>query len=297
MTMHAQVTVGRVAVTVANVNTALIEYEGQPVCTTRQLAGVDGCAEKNLADNFQNNACRFEEGKHFVKLEGAALRRFKHEIPDNTGDVPERTARLILWTEKGAARHAKMLSTETAWRSSSSSKTFTSAPRVRRSRSAISTRLLMAWRSSAAPERSTSPRARPSASVPSSRAGDPARQVIFAKIINPIAGSDVLALPALAERTYCAAEVGERFGITAAMVGRIANQHGLKTPDYGQHVLDKSAHSAKLVEAFRYNERGAARIGELASAAVEPAATNRRVRPVEPQGRQLFERGAGDVCP
>ncbi len=290
MTMHAQVTVGRVAVTVANVNTALIEYEGQPVCTTRQLAGFYGCAEKNLADNFQNNACRFEEGKHFVKLEGAALRRFKNEIPDNTGYVPERTARLILWTEKGAARHAKMLSTETAWEVFEQLEDVyfraKGAAQPQRDQHPLADGLAQ-FRRARALDMATRTAERICAQFPS--LGDPARQVIFAKIINPIAGSDVLALPALAERTYCAAEVGERFGITAAMVGRIANQHGLKTPDYGQHVLDKSAHSAKLVEAFRYNERGAARIGELASAAVEPAATNRRVRPVEPQGRQLFE--------
>lgn len=294
--MHAQVTVGRVAVNVANVNTALIEYEGQPVCTTRQLAEFYRCDQENIKKNFSNNADRFEEGRHFVKLEGEALRQFKghwvnngHPVAGNNPVSPN-TRNLILWTEKGAARHAKMLSTEKAW------EVFEQLEDVyfRAKGAALPARDLhspadglMQFRRARALDLATRTAERICAQFPS--LGDPARQVIFAKIINPIAGSDVLALPALAERTYCAAEVGERFGITAAMVGRIANRHGLKTPDYGQHVLDKSAHSAKLVEAFRYNERGAVRIGELAAAAVGSAAIRRRVRSVEPQGRQLFE--------
>jgi hypothetical protein len=47
------------------------------------------------------------------------------------------------------------------------------------------------------------------------------------------------------------------------MVGRIANRYGLKTPEYGQYVLDKSPYSDKQVTAFRYNERGKARILEI----------------------------------
>ena len=153
MTMHAQVTVGRVAVTVANVNTALIEYEGQPVCTTRQLAEFYGCAEKNLADNFQNNAGRFVEGKHFVKLEDVYFRA------------------------KGAAQ-------------------------PRRDQHPLADGLAQ-FRRARALDMATRTAERICAQFPS--LGDPARQVIFAKIINRTAGSDDLELPALTNRTYCAA--------------------------------------------------------------------------------------------
>lgn len=40
--------------------------------------------------------------------------QFKN-ITDDIGYVPKRSARLILWTEKGTARHAKILNTEQAW--------------------------------------------------------------------------------------------------------------------------------------------------------------------------------------
>lgn len=102
-------------ITVANVTTALIEYKGQPVCTTRQLADLYGCADKNLTDNFQNNAGRFEEGKHFIRIDGNAFRSFKDRLPDEIGEPLKFAPKAILWTEKGAARHAKMLSTDKAW--------------------------------------------------------------------------------------------------------------------------------------------------------------------------------------
>lgn len=77
-------------------------------------------------------------------------------------------------------------------------------------------------------------------------------------------GTAVLPLPAVSERTYSAAEVGELLGgVSANMVGRVANQNGLKTPEYGVQVWDKSKSSAKQVPVWRYNERAVARLREL----------------------------------
>ena len=55
-----------------------------------------------------------EEGKHFVKLQSDDLKEFKNQ-PNIVGLVAKHTAHLILWTERGAARHAKMLETDQAW--------------------------------------------------------------------------------------------------------------------------------------------------------------------------------------
>lgn len=77
-------------------------------------------------------------------------------------------------------------------------------------------------------------------------------------------GERVLPLPEI-EKTYSAEEVGRMWGISAQMVGRIANQNGLKTKQYGKLVLDKSRYSSKEVETWRYNQRGAEAIGEYLS--------------------------------
>lgn len=74
-------------------------------------------------------------------------------------------------------------------------------------------------------------------------------------------GEAVLPLPAVTEKTYSAAEVGAMLGgISANMVGRIANQNGLKSPEYGLEVWDKSKSSAKQVPTWRYNDKAVERL-------------------------------------
>ncbi|ECP6667164.1 Bro-N domain-containing protein [Salmonella enterica] len=81
-------------------------------------------------------------------------------------------------------------------------------------------------------------------------------QTLAASLINPIIGYDAIPLPVIEEHYYTAAEAGEKIGVSANKIGRIANANDLKTEQYGKFFLDKSAHSSKQVEAFRYNAEG-----------------------------------------
>lgn len=99
--------------------------------------------------------------------------------------------------------------------------------------------------------------------------GEPAQQVIFAKIVNPIAGDDVIPLPRLESKTYTAGEVGKLLEISANKVGRLANQHELKTSEFGVFVLDKSRSSDKQVSSFLYNQAGVERLRQI----VQPVAS------------------------
>lgn len=91
-----------------------IEYRGQRVVTTEQMAAGYGATEKMLTNNFARNESRFVEGKHYFKVEGAELQELKR-LPSLRGLVSKYTSQLILWTERGAANHAKMLETDQAW--------------------------------------------------------------------------------------------------------------------------------------------------------------------------------------
>ncbi|WP_130732344.1 KilA-N domain-containing protein [Komagataeibacter xylinus] len=83
------------------------------------------------------------------------------------------------------------------------------------------------------------------------------RQCMIANVAEVAFGRPVLPLPTIDERTYTATEVGKMLGgISANLVGRTAKAHGLKTSHYGIFVMDKSRHSTKQVEAFRYNQAG-----------------------------------------
>lgn len=83
-----------------------------------------------------------------------------------------------------------------------------------------------------------------------------ANQVIVATLVNPLVGHDVIPLPVIEEHYYTAGEIGKMLDVSAQKIGRVANANNLKTEQYGKFFLDKSAHSSKQVEAFRYNANG-----------------------------------------
>lgn len=83
-----------------------------------------------------------------------------------------------------------------------------------------------------------------------------AHQTLAASLINPLIGYDAIPLPVLEEHYHTAGEVGEMLGVSAQKIGRTANANNLKTERHGKFFLDKSAHSSKQVEAFRYNAEG-----------------------------------------
>ena len=93
-----------------------ITYKQIPVITTELLAHLYGTEAIRIRQNHHENKGRFIEEKHFFKLEGEILREFKHRVAFNYSVKIARNVRsLILWTERGAARHAKMLETDRAW--------------------------------------------------------------------------------------------------------------------------------------------------------------------------------------
>lgn len=91
-----------------------IEWDGQVVITTAQLADVYGASTDNIKDNFNRNKDRFVNGKHYILLTGNDLRQFKNQVAE-TNLVDKRTSQLYLWTRRGASRHCKILGTDKAW--------------------------------------------------------------------------------------------------------------------------------------------------------------------------------------
>ena len=82
---------------------------------------------------------------------------------------------------------------------------------------------------------------------------DTYKSILVAKSAEVLAGTEILPLPK-ADKTYTAEEIGKMIGISANMVGRLANNHNLKTDEYGVLVHDKAKHSNKEVPSFRYYE-------------------------------------------
>ncbi|MFM0488033.1 ORF6N domain-containing protein [Paraburkholderia graminis] len=97
-------------------NLPAVVWQEANVITTELLAKLYGTQPTNIKSNFNYNKDRFEEGKHFFRLSGKDLREFKENRVSISDPVTNSRAReIMLWTERGAARHAKMLETDQAW--------------------------------------------------------------------------------------------------------------------------------------------------------------------------------------
>lgn len=91
-----------------------IEWNGQIVITTAQLAEVYETSSDNIKKNFNRNSDRFKNGIHYILLTGQDLKAFKDQVTESHL-VAKGTSQLYLWTERGANRHCKILGTDKAW--------------------------------------------------------------------------------------------------------------------------------------------------------------------------------------
>lgn len=107
-------------------NLMVIEHKGIRVLTTQQLADVYETEPNNIQQNFLRNQERFIEGRDYYKLDGPELAEFKRVLTNsqepsnrlvtNSDDPAIKFASvLILWTDRGANRHSKILDTDKAW--------------------------------------------------------------------------------------------------------------------------------------------------------------------------------------
>jgi len=92
-----------------------MEFKSQRVITTKALAEAYGTKEENIKTNFNRNLERFIKGKHYYQLIGDELQEFKRVVTDCNDPSIKFASVLNLWTERGAARHAKILQTDEAW--------------------------------------------------------------------------------------------------------------------------------------------------------------------------------------
>ncbi|BDO89144.1 TPA: ORF6N domain-containing protein [Escherichia coli] len=90
-----------------------ITHNQIPVITTELLAQLYGTEAIRIQQNHKRNSDRFVEGKHFFKVVGEELKNLRLSLRES--QISPKTRSLILWTERGAARHAKMLETDQAW--------------------------------------------------------------------------------------------------------------------------------------------------------------------------------------
>lgn len=90
-----------------------VEYNATLVLTTQQIAEAYGTNVDTITRNFNRNKERYEEGKHYIALEGSKKSDFLNLGQFDRGLKNAKT--LYLWTQKGSLLHAKSLNTDKAW--------------------------------------------------------------------------------------------------------------------------------------------------------------------------------------
>lgn len=80
------------------------------------------------------------------------------------------------------------------------------------------------------------------------------KQILQSYATKELTGEHILPLPEVEQKTYTATQIGDMLGVSSNMVGRIANEHHLKTDEYGKWYHDKAKNHSKEVESFRYYE-------------------------------------------
>lgn len=92
------------------------------------------------------------------------------------------------------------------------------------------------------------------------------KAILMACAANTAAGQLVLPLPkADFGKTYSATDIGRILGISRNKVGRIANEHGLKSDGFGEWYHDVAA-NGKECDNFRYNDAAVAKFKEILGA-------------------------------
>ena len=92
-----------------------LSYQGVPVLTTEMLAQAYEVEPYQIRQNFRNNRERFVEGKHFFIITSGELKEFRLQVESFYSQISPKVRALTLWTERGAARNAKMLDSDRAW--------------------------------------------------------------------------------------------------------------------------------------------------------------------------------------
>lgn len=95
-------------------NFSITQYRHERILTTAQIAEAYQTTEKIVSQNYIRNKEHFVAGKHYFLLEGADLKAFKKTVP-HFEEQFKQARYLYLWTKRGAAFHAKTLTTQRAW--------------------------------------------------------------------------------------------------------------------------------------------------------------------------------------
>ena len=89
------------------------------------------------------------------------------------------------------------------------------------------------------------------------------KQILIAQAAEILTGIEFPLPKSEDGKTYSAGEVGKMFGVSAQRIGKLANENGMKTDEFGAWYHSKSRYSDKEVDTFQYNDKAVEKFREL----------------------------------
>lgn len=230
---------------IQNQSMAVKEYLGQRVVTFADVERVHNRPKGTCKRNFNSNKDKFILGTDFYEVS-------REDVGTNfvpTYGFSEKAPKGVLLTETGYLMLVKSFTDDLSW---AVQRELVNAY-FRGKETIITQTDEMRVRSLEVRERNARARqAQILAKLADKTANDTFREALVANAANTVLGEYFLPLPKLADRTYTAEEIGNELGITANMVGRLANKHGLKTKEYGDWFADQKKNAYGEAQTFRY---------------------------------------------
>ncbi len=237
----------------------IITHNNERVLTTARLAEQYGTEERRISENFNANKSRYIEGKHFYCLKGKELTKFL-QYGNSVVQNQNKIRTLYLWTEKGALLHAKSLNTDKAWQVYEFLVDNYFNPKQKK-------QFLTDKQAKSLEIKETNARVRLSNQFLKLAKVDTLsteyKNILVSKAAEALTGFALIPLPRSEQKMYSATEIGEMFGVSAQKIGRVSNEHGMKTEEYGKYYRTKSQHSCKELDSFVYNDKAVERFREI----------------------------------
>lgn len=237
--------------------------EGKKSMLVRDIAAIHGQPVYEINRRINDNRKRFKDGIDIIDfLNGSEP--FRKFAEDNGFIGSNRTQHVYLLSERGYAKLLKILEDDKAWEIYDELvDNYFNMRQAIKTDSAIG---LKGKRLAIMEENAKTNQAKLLFKVATGTASNSARERIFAHIATELTGEKFI--PEIQKKEFSAKEVGDKFGITANKVGRIANILDLKAEQPGQNqfgrwAMSKSQYSNKEVARWLYYQAGVNKIAEF----------------------------------
>lgn len=229
----------------------------------KDIAAIHDRPVKAINQAIERQINRFKNGIDILDLKVENFAVTLSDLGFNQGQI-NASKHIYLLSERGYAKLLKILEDDTAWDIYDELvDNYFNMREAIKTDSAIG---LKGKRLAIMEENAKTKQAQLLFKVASGTASNSARERIFAHIATELTGEKFM--PELREEEFSAQEVGDKLGITANKVGRIANILDLKAEQpgenqFGRWAMSKSKYSNKEVAQWLYYQAGVNKIAEF----------------------------------